>query len=70
MVIGNGIEQRPRRILAAVDDVPIGRQVVDWAARLAQYFGAELTLLHVLSDALLRHEWGSQRELVRAIWTP
>jgi nucleotide-binding universal stress UspA family protein len=60
MVIGNGIEQRPRRVLAAVDDAPIGRQVVDWAARLAQYFGAELTLLHVLSDALMRHEWGSQ----------
>jgi nucleotide-binding universal stress UspA family protein len=60
LIIGNGIDQRPRRILAAVDDAPIGRQVVDWAARLAQYFGAELTLLHVLSDALLAHDWGWQ----------
>jgi nucleotide-binding universal stress UspA family protein len=55
LVIGNAIEERPRRILTAVDDAPIGRQVVEWAARLAQYFGAELTLLHVLSGALLAH---------------
>ena len=60
LVIGNGIEKRPRRILAAVDDAPIGLQVVDWAARLAQHFGAELTLLHVLSEALLAHDWISQ----------
>ena len=60
LVIGNGIEKRPRRILAAVDDAPIGRQVVDWAARLAQHFGAELILLHVLSEALLAHDWISQ----------
>ena len=60
LVIGNGAVERPRRILAAVDDAPIGRQVVEWAARLAQYFGAELTLLYVLSDALLAHDWGSQ----------
>jgi nucleotide-binding universal stress UspA family protein len=55
LIIGNGTGPRPRRILAAVDDAPIGRQVVGWATRLAQYFGAELTLLHVLSDALLAH---------------
>jgi nucleotide-binding universal stress UspA family protein len=60
LIIGNGTGQRPRRILAAVDDAPIGRQVVGWAARLAQYFGAELSLLHVLSDALLAHDWGSE----------
>jgi nucleotide-binding universal stress UspA family protein len=60
LVIGNGIEKRPRRILAAVDDAPIGRKVVDWAARLAQHFGAELILLHVLSEALLAHDWISQ----------
>jgi nucleotide-binding universal stress UspA family protein len=42
-----------------VDDAPIAQQVVGWAARLAQYFGAELTLLHVLSDALLAHDWDS-----------
>ncbi len=60
LIIGNGTGTRPRRILAAVDDAPIGRQVVGWAARLAQYFGAEVTLLHVLSDALLAHDWGSE----------
>jgi nucleotide-binding universal stress UspA family protein len=60
LVIGNASEQRPRRILAAVDDAPIGRQVVDWAAALAHHFGAELTLLHVLSDALLAHDWFSE----------
>jgi len=57
LVIGGGAEERPRRILAAVDDAPIGRQVVDWAAALAHHFGAELTLLHVLSDTLLAHDW-------------
>jgi nucleotide-binding universal stress UspA family protein len=60
LIIGNCTGRRPRRILAAVDDAPIGRQVVGWAARLAQYFGAEVTLLHVLSDALLAHDWGSE----------
>jgi nucleotide-binding universal stress UspA family protein len=60
LIISNGTGQRPRRILAAVDDAPIGRQVVGWAARLAQHFGAEVTLLHVLSDSLLAHDWGSE----------
>jgi nucleotide-binding universal stress UspA family protein len=60
LIIGNGTGHQPRRILAAVDDAPISHQVVGWAARLAQYFGAELTLLHVLSDALLAHDWGSE----------
>jgi nucleotide-binding universal stress UspA family protein len=57
MVIGGHVDERPRRILAAVDDAAIGGYVVDWAAGLAKYFGAELTLLHVLSDALLTHKW-------------
>jgi nucleotide-binding universal stress UspA family protein len=60
LIIGNGTSPRPRRILAAMDDAPIARKVVGWAARLAQYFGAEVTLLHVLSDALLAHDWGSE----------
>jgi nucleotide-binding universal stress UspA family protein len=58
LVIANGKKERPRRILAAVDDAPIARELVNWSARLAQHFGAELTLLHVLSDALLAYEWG------------
>jgi nucleotide-binding universal stress UspA family protein len=60
LIIGNGTGQRPKRILAAVDDAPIGRQVVGWAAKLAQCFGGELTLLHVLSDELLAHDRGSE----------
>jgi nucleotide-binding universal stress UspA family protein len=40
-----------------VDDAPVGRKVGDWAAALAHHFGAELTLLHVLSDTLLAHDW-------------
>ena len=59
LILGNGTSPRPRRILAAVDEAPIGRRVVTWAARLAQYFGAELTLLHVLSGALVAHDWDS-----------
>ena len=57
LVIGGGTEERPRRILAAVDDAPVGRKVVDWAAALAHHFRAELILLHVLSDTLLAHDW-------------
>jgi nucleotide-binding universal stress UspA family protein len=30
---------------------------VGWAAALAGHFGAELTLLHALSDSLLAHQW-------------
>jgi nucleotide-binding universal stress UspA family protein len=63
LIIGNDTGQRPRRILAAVDDAPIGRQVVGWAARLAQYFRAELTLLHVLSGELLAHACASEEGL-------
>jgi nucleotide-binding universal stress UspA family protein len=63
LIIGNGTGQRPRRILAAVDDAPIGRRVVGWAARLAQYFSAELTLLHVLSADLLAHACDSEEGL-------
>ena len=63
LIIGNSTGQRPRRILAAVDDAPIGRQVVGWAATLAQYFGADLTLLHVLSGELLAHACDSDQSL-------
>jgi nucleotide-binding universal stress UspA family protein len=34
--------------------------VVHWAAVLAEYFDAELTLLHVLDKTLLAHEWLSE----------
>lgn len=39
----------PRRILVAVDDAPISASVMGWSARLANHFGARLTLLHVLN---------------------
>jgi nucleotide-binding universal stress UspA family protein len=63
LIVGNGTGPRPRRILAAVDDAPIGREVVGWAARFAHYFGAELTLLHVLSGELLAHACESEESL-------
>jgi nucleotide-binding universal stress UspA family protein len=51
------VREPPRRILAAVDEAAIGRNVVGWAATLARHFGAEPTLLHVLSESLLAHRW-------------
>jgi nucleotide-binding universal stress UspA family protein len=48
---GRSVES-PRRILAAVDDAEIGSSVIHWAAALARYFGAELMVLHILSNAL------------------
>ena len=68
LIIGDGTGQPPRRVLAAVDDALIGRQVVGWAARLAQYFGAELALLHVLSHALLAHGNSSRWVLPTHAW--
>ncbi len=56
LVIAGGVTERPRRILAAVDDSEMGSTVVDWAAALAGYFDAELTLLHVLSKTLQIYE--------------
>jgi nucleotide-binding universal stress UspA family protein len=60
LVVAGGAKERPRRILAAVDDAGIGPTVVHWAAVLAGYFDAELTLLHVLDKTLLAHEWLSE----------
>lgn len=57
LVVDGCVRESPRRILAAVDDAAVGRDVVGWAAALAGHFGAELTLLHALSDSLLAHQW-------------
>jgi nucleotide-binding universal stress UspA family protein len=57
LVVDSRAREFPRRILAAVDDAAIGRNVVDWAAALARHFGAELTLLHALNGSLLAHQW-------------
>lgn len=57
LVVDGHVRGSPRRILAAVDDASVGRKVVEWAGALAQHFGAELTLLHALSQSLLSHQW-------------
>jgi universal stress protein E len=57
LVVDSRVRESPRRILAAVDDATVGRNVVGWAAALAQHFGAELMLLHALNESLLTHQW-------------
>jgi nucleotide-binding universal stress UspA family protein len=57
LLVDGRVRESPRRILAAVDDAAVGRQVVAWAAALARHFGAELTLLHALSRSLLASQW-------------
>jgi nucleotide-binding universal stress UspA family protein len=57
LVVDSRVRESPRRILAAVDDAAVGSNVVGWAAALAQYFGAELMLLHALNESLLAHQW-------------
>jgi universal stress protein E len=57
LVVDSRVRESPRRILVAVDDAAIGANVVGWAAALAQYFGAELMLLHALNESLLAHQW-------------
>jgi nucleotide-binding universal stress UspA family protein len=44
------LKEPPRRILAAVDDAEIGREVVHTSQLLATRFGADLVAMHVLSD--------------------
>lgn len=56
LVIGGRAQERPRRILAAVDDAAIGQSVARWAGILARQLGAELILLHVLSQSLLSYQ--------------
>jgi nucleotide-binding universal stress UspA family protein len=57
LVVDTRVFESPRRVLAAVDDARVGRNVVGWAAALAQHFGAELMLLHALNESLLAHQW-------------
>lgn len=48
-------ETTPKKILVAVDNAPVTNTVLDWATFLSERFGAELTLLHVLSNAAITH---------------
>ena len=56
MVAGGALSAAPRRILAAVDEGELARDVLDWAGRMAARTEAEssaaVTALHVTSDAL------------------
>lgn len=64
LVVGGRAQGWPRRILAAVDDAAIGRSVAQWAGQLAQHFGAELFLLHLLSESLLAYQPGESASLL------
>ena len=45
----------PRRVLVPVDDSPITPTVLDWAKAVADALGSDVTALHVLRDAAMRH---------------
>ncbi len=45
----------PREILAAVDDADISTCVLQWTRELAHAFDADVTLMHVLSNATYSH---------------
>lgn len=45
----------PREILAAVDDADITRDVLCWTREIAMTFGSQVTLMHVLSNAVYSH---------------
>ena len=57
LVVDGRVRESPRRILAAWMTPPSAATSSGWAAALARHFGAELTLLHALSDSLLAHQW-------------
>ncbi len=68
LVIGNGIEKRPRRILAAVDDAPIGRQVVDWAREARPAFRSRAHSAARAQRGASGPRLGLAGEFVRAHW--
>lgn len=55
LVATNPPAAAPRQILVPVDDAEITRHVIDAARQLASRFGAEITLLHVWSNAVYSH---------------
>lgn len=48
-------DARPERLLVAVDDDDVTDWVLGWARRLAMTLGARVTLIHVVSAAILTH---------------
>ena len=48
-------EQRPSRLLVAIDDADITGSVLLWARTLAAHFAAHVTAVHVVSSAVLTH---------------
>lgn len=48
-------EQRPSRLLVAIDDAEITGSVLMWARTLAAHFEAHVTAVHVVSSAVLTH---------------
>ena len=56
LVAGGALAAAPRRILAAVDEGELAREVLEWARRMASWApsesSGEVTALHVTSEAL------------------
>lgn len=55
LVATNPGSSAPRRILTPVDDVSITPTVLEWTRDLAERWDADVTLLHVWSNALYSH---------------
>ena len=52
LAVGCGVESRPRHVLVAVDSSAMELAVAEWGRVLARHFGAQLTLLHVVPEAV------------------
>lgn len=56
VLLAAGLRQAvPKRLLVAVDDDDVTDWVLGWARMLSERFGADVTALHVVSNAVLSH---------------
>lgn len=55
LVVARARSAPPRRVLAALDDTPIASTVLDWTKTIADTLGADVTVVHVLREAVMSH---------------
>lgn len=55
IVAGSPVNSPPKDILAGVDDSSITPAVMHWVRALAKHFDSDVTLMHVLSNAVYSH---------------
>lgn len=55
LMCAGAMRERPRALLAALDDAPITAHVLAWTRRLSALWDAKVTAVHVVSSAVMTH---------------